>query len=212
MATYADERVDHRPYVREHGSDIDDGYGADHGYADGGGYDDDGYGDEHRYADDAGVVDEYDEGAYGNEHAYGEGGRFAEDEERQARRPGRHGARNDIVELKGRRSGGGHRVLIVLGAIASVFVLLAAGGWWWYQRQIDPPGPPGEAVHVEIPSGTSTSGIGSILDDEGIIANATVWSFYTSRKSAGPFRAGTYILRRNSDLDSVIATLEKGPR
>jgi UPF0755 protein len=113
--------------------------------------------------------------------------------------------------LKGRRGGGGHRVLIVLGVIAAVLVVLGAAGWWWYQRQIDPPGPPGAAVRVEIPSGTSTSGIGSILDDEGVIANGTIWNLYTSRKHAGPFRAGTYTLHKNSDLDSVIAVLEKGP-
>jgi UPF0755 protein len=44
-----------------------------------------------------------------------------------------------------------------------------------------------------------------------VIANGTIWNLYTSRKDAGPFRAGTYTLRKNSDLDSVIAVLEKGP-
>lgn len=129
---------------------------------------------------------------------------------------GRHSARrtrhdrHDYVVLKGRRRSG-HRLLLVLGVIALVLVMLAAGGWFWYQRQIDPPGPPGQAIRVVIPSGSSTSGIGSLLDHKGVIANSFVWNLYTSRKHAGPFRSGSYVLRKNSDLDSVIDVLEKGP-
>ncbi|HEX2575494.1 MAG TPA: endolytic transglycosylase MltG [Aquihabitans sp.] len=96
-----------------------------------------------------------------------------------------------------------------------VFALLAGGvvvgAMWWYDRQINPPGSPGETVSVEIPRGASTSGIGAILDREGIVPSALVFNFYVSRKDAGPFEAGVYRLRRNSDIDLVLRTMAEGP-
>ncbi len=96
-----------------------------------------------------------------------------------------------------------------------VFALLVGGvvggAWWWYRRQVDPPGGPGAAVSVVVPQGSSTSAIGSILEDADVIANATVFGFYADRKHAGPFEAGTYQLRKNSDLDLVLATMAEGP-
>ena len=105
----------------------------------------------------------------------------------------------------------GHKwasVVIVMVLIIGAFV---GGGYVWYQRQVDPPGAPGAAISVEVPPGSSTSGIGSILEDKGVIANATVFGFYAGRKGAGPFEAGIYQLRENSSLDLVLTTMAKGP-
>ncbi|CAN5641619.1 hypothetical protein BH10ACT1_BH10ACT1_24360 [soil metagenome] len=99
-------------------------------------------------------------------------------------------------------------VLLVLLLLAGV---VFGGGYYWYDRQLDPPGSPGEVVSVEIPQGSSTSGIGSILDSKGIIANSMVFNFYASRKGAGPFEAGVYRLKVNSDVDLVLETMAKGP-
>ncbi|MEZ5178845.1 MAG: endolytic transglycosylase MltG [Acidimicrobiales bacterium] len=99
-------------------------------------------------------------------------------------------------------------VLVVFALLAG---LVVGGAWWWYSRQVDPPGGPGATVSVEVPPGSSTSGIGSILEREGVVANATVFSFYAGRKGAGPFEAGVYDLRKNSDLDLVLRTLAEGP-
>ncbi len=99
-------------------------------------------------------------------------------------------------------------VLVVFALLGGVVV---GGAWWWYRRQVDPPGGPGATISVEVPPGSSTSGIGSILERKGVIANATVFSFQAGRKDAGPFEAGVYELRLNSDLDSVLRTLSAGP-
>jgi UPF0755 protein len=117
---------------------------------------------------------------------------------------------HDYVEL--RHEGGGIRRGL---AILVVFVLVIGAGVggvrWWYLRQVDPPGGPGAAIVVDIPSGSSTSRIGDILHSEGVVANSTVFNFYVSRKHAGPFQAGRYHLQQHSALDSVIKVLQKGP-
>jgi UPF0755 protein len=99
-------------------------------------------------------------------------------------------------------------VLLVLALLGG---LVVGGAWWWYDRQVNPPGGPGSTVSVQVPPGSSTSGIGSILEREGVVANATIFSFYAGRKDAGPFEAGVYELRQNSDLDLVLRTLAEGP-
>jgi UPF0755 protein len=100
-------------------------------------------------------------------------------------------------------------VLIVFGLIIG---LIVGGAWWWYGKQIDPSGSPGRAVSVQVPEGSSLSGIGSILESEGVISNAMVFNFYAGRKDAGPFQAGSYQLRQNSDFDLVLRTLAAGPK
>lgn len=99
-------------------------------------------------------------------------------------------------------------VLLILGLLIGAVV---GGGLWWYNRQINPPGGPGDAVTVEVPQGASTSGIASILDREGVIGNSMVFNFYASRRDAGPYEAGLYELRENSSFDLVLDTLAEGP-
>ncbi len=99
-------------------------------------------------------------------------------------------------------------VLIVLAILTAT---VAGGSLYWYNRQLDPPGSPGQTVSVEVPQGASTSGIGSVLEAEGVIANSMVFNFYASRKGAGSFEAGIYRLKQNSDVDLVLATMAKGP-
>jgi len=112
----------------------------------------DAYGEYDAYGDD-GYGDAADE-PYGD--AYGDGEDDGEDDDLERRR-GCRGA------------------LIALGVLAALGVIGALLAWRWVQHQIDPPGPPGETVIVEIPAGTSTGQIGRVLEAEGVISNATVW-------------------------------------
>jgi UPF0755 protein len=116
---------------------------------------------------------------------------------------------DDYVDLPGE---GSVPKWVAVGTVLVLVVALVVGGAWvWYRRQVDPPGSPGKIVRIEVPSGASTSGIGSILEDEGVISNATVFGFYTGRKNIGGFKAGVYELRENSDFDLVLRTMAKGP-
>jgi UPF0755 protein len=103
---------------------------------------------------------------------------------------------------------------IALGVLAVLVLAAAVAGWFgwsWVQDQIDPPGAQGEEVLVEVPDGTSTSGIGKAMADAGVITNASVWDWYTKLRDVGSFQAGTYRLHLNSSFDEAIADLEEDP-
>lgn len=117
----------------------------------------------------------------------------------------------DYVELR-RESSRGRRVLTVVVSILLVLGLAVGGAFVWVQRQIDPPGGPGEAVEVEIPQGSTADDIGRLLAEEGIITSDLVWGWYLRINGGGPFQAGLYELAPNSAMGDVIRTLEAGPR
>lgn len=97
-------------------------------------------------------------------------------------------------------------VLLLVGAVA------AAGlTYRWYQGQVDPSGEPGEAVQVTVPEGSSTSDVGQLLEDEGIISSASVWQWYLRLNDAPSVQAGVYSLRTNESMDNVVTVLREGP-
>jgi UPF0755 protein len=103
------------------------------------------------------------------------------------------------------------KLLIALAVIVLLFGGVAFAGWTWLQRQINPSGGPGDTVTLEIAEGSSTGDIGNQLADANVIANATVWNWYTRLKSVGSIQAGQYEMRENSSIDEAIETLEAGP-
>jgi UPF0755 protein len=66
-------------------------------------------------------------------------------------------------------------------------------------------------VTVEIAEGSSTGEIGDTLADANVIANPTVWDWYTRLKNVGSIQAGQYELKENSSIPQAISALEAGP-
>ena len=100
-------------------------------------------------------------------------------------------------------------------AFLVLLALLAAGAfvaWNQVQDRIDPPGPPGATVELEIPSGSTTEDIGALLVDHDIITSSTIWNYWTRLQSVGPFQAGFYEFQENSSFDEAVAVLDEGPR
>lgn len=116
----------------------------------------------------------------------------------------------DYVELRP-PSSRRRRVLTVLLAVLALLAVSLGAGAVWVNRQIDPPGPPGETVALEIPEGSTSDAIGSLLVREGVIASDLVWQWYLRINGGGPFQAGRYELRLDSAIGSVISVLEAGP-
>ena len=104
------------------------------------------------------------------------------------------------------------RWLAALLVIVLAVALIAGGTMWWYHRQVDPPGGQGAAVQVQIPEGTSTSGVADILETSGVISSSMVFNFYVGGKDLSSVQAGTYQFHQNSSFDQAIAVLNAGPK
>jgi UPF0755 protein len=103
------------------------------------------------------------------------------------------------------------RWLVAILVVLALVVVVVGGSMWWYQRQVDPPGAPGARVQVQIPEGSTTSDVGSILDDQGVITIATIFNFYVGGKDLSAVQAGTYTFRERSSFDEAIDVLNAGP-
>jgi UPF0755 protein len=99
----------------------------------------------------------------------------------------------------------------IVGVLAAVALVVLGAGGLWVKGKIDPPGPPGDEIAVDIPSGTTTTGIAEILEEKGVITSATIFRWYLRIKGGGPFDAGLYRLRTNSAMGDVVKAMEAGP-
>jgi UPF0755 protein len=113
---------------------------------------------------------------------------------------------DDLPKRRGCRS-----ALVVLTVLVIVAMVAGWFGWSWVQGKIDPSGDAGEEVLVEIPEGTSTSGVGRVLADAGVISDATVWDWYTKLRDVPTIQAGSYRMRENSSFTEAIDALEDEP-
>jgi UPF0755 protein len=107
---------------------------------------------------------------------------------------------------RGKRTG----LKVALGVVLAG-LLLAAIGAIWVQGQIDP-GTPGDEISVTVPKGATTADIAALLEDQGVITNATVFRYWARMQGEGGFQAGDYQLRKNSSFDEVVGVLSRGAK
>lgn len=67
-----------------------------------------------------------------------------------------------------------------------------------------------EEIIVNIPMGSSSSTIGEILEEEGIIKDSRIFRFYTKFKNQSNFQAGNYTFTKAFTLDEIIESLKSG--
>ncbi len=111
----------------------------------------------------------------------------------------------------GGRGGGGRRLSTIVLAVVVLGVLLLGALGVWVQRQINPPGSPGDPRSIVVAEGATSSAIGDQLADEGIISSAFVWDWYLRINGGGPFQAGEYQLADDSSMGDVVDILSRGP-
>ena len=102
-------------------------------------------------------------------------------------------------------------VFIITVAMLLAFVIAVSGAYVYIKSALEPVNPgDNKEVQVSIPIGSSVSQIGAILEEEGIIKNATVFRLYVKFKNHSDFQAGDYKLNRAMTLEEIIASLKTG--
>jgi UPF0755 protein len=103
------------------------------------------------------------------------------------------------------------RALAVLGIIALVMLLILGAGGIYYVYASGASGDQAP-VSLEIPTGSTPSGIASLLHEKGVIRSAFMFRLMVKlRGLADTLKAGTYELKTNMTLNEVLDALKEGP-
>lgn len=103
----------------------------------------------------------------------------------------------------------------IVFTLTIVLVLLFAGvgvgGYFYVKSALSPLDETSkEEVTVEIPIGSTVTGIGQILEDNGIIRDARVFKYFVKFKNEAGFMAGEYTLKPSMDIAEVIEAIKTG--
>lgn len=116
----------------------------------------------------------------------------------------------DVVYVREER-GPLRRGPVVVGVALGIVLVLVAGAGLWVRSKLDPSGPRDE-VTVTVPPEATTAQIASLLEERGVVADATVFRYYVKWNDAGPFQAGDYDrLTTNQPMGEVVDVLAAGP-
>lgn len=102
-------------------------------------------------------------------------------------------------------------VLIITLSLLLLIALIAGGGYLYIQSALKPVAPESkEQKMVEIPIGSSATGIGKVLESHGIIKNATVFKYYVKLKNESGFMAGNYQFSPSMKIADIVSRLKTG--
>ncbi len=87
----------------------------------------------------------------------------------------------------------------------------AVGGYLYVKSALKPVDPDNsKPVKVEIPIGSGVTSIGNILEENGIVKNATVFKYYVKFNNESGFQAGSYDLTPSMTLNEIVNSLKTG--
>ena len=124
--------------------------------------------------------------------------------------------RNAHFSKKEKKAKQKHRIVGRVVLFVTIFLLLAIGvaGFFGYRYVTAALGPVDakdtKFVTVEIPEGSGTKYIASLLKDAGVIKDAHVFNYYSKFKNYGNFQSGYYNLQKSMDLDTIAQKLQEG--
>lgn len=103
---------------------------------------------------------------------------------------------------------------IVLAVVTIVLLALAVTGYMGYayvKSSLEPmEAGSTQVVQVEVPVGSSTKDIASILVENGLIKNATIFNYYVKLKSYNNFQGGFYNFNKGMSVDDLAKALQEG--
>jgi len=102
-------------------------------------------------------------------------------------------------------------VSIIIISLILIFLVGIISGYMYIKSALQPVDPGNErGVEVEIPLGSTSSSIASILEEEGIIKDSRIFRIYTKVKNESDFQAGDYTFTPAMTIDEIIESLKSG--
>ena len=104
------------------------------------------------------------------------------------------------------------KIVTIISSLVLLSIILIGGGGYFYISSSLKPIDKNSKVHqkVDIPIGSSVTGIGEKLEASGIIKNAKVFKYYVKLKNEGGFMAGDYELSPSMDIPEIVSRLKTG--
>lgn len=104
------------------------------------------------------------------------------------------------------------KIVSIVAAVALVLMLIVGVGGYMYVssalKPVDEKATTG--IAVEVPLGSGITNISQILEEKGIIKNATVFKYYAKFQNESSFQAGNYTFTQAMTLDEILETLKTG--
>jgi UPF0755 protein len=104
------------------------------------------------------------------------------------------------------------KIVLTISIVLFLLVAITVGGGYFYIKSALQPVDPDnkKEMTVEIPIGSSVTGIANILEEHGIIKDARVFKYFVKFKNESGFMAGSYELSPSMTLASIIESLKTG--
>lgn len=105
------------------------------------------------------------------------------------------------------------RKIVAIIALITVILMTATvlGSIFYIKSALKPVDPENnKTVKIEVPIGSSTTSIGKLLKEKGIIKNATVFKYYVKLNNVSGFQAGVYDMAPSMTLNEISKTLQTG--
>lgn len=102
-------------------------------------------------------------------------------------------------------------VAIVIITLIIILAVVGISGYLYIKSALEPVEPGNEqGVEIEIPLGSSTSSIATLLEENEIIKNSMIFRFYIKFKNESDFQAGNYTFTKSMTFDEIIESLKSG--
>lgn len=102
-------------------------------------------------------------------------------------------------------------VLIIFILLVLVVAVIGGGGYLYIESALKPVDANSKTYKkVDIPLGSSVTGIAQTLEKHGVIKNAKVFKYYVKLKNESGFMAGEYQLSPSMDVPEIVNRLKTG--
>lgn len=128
----------------------------------------------------------------------------------QARPARRRRQQDDQPPTKGRDRTGKKIVSGVILSLLVALVLVGVAGFFFIKDSLSPVDANAtKDIVVEIPSGATNKEVGQVLEQAGLIKNATVFYYNAKFKGYDGFQSGNHTLRKSMDVDTISKKLQE---